>query len=59
MILESLEKKLAETQAALEQTLANYNVLLGRRETLQYYINEIKLNGEKEKAANTAELEAA
>jgi len=42
----ALEKRLAEVQAAIDQTLASLNVLVGRKSELQFILSEPEREGE-------------
>ena len=42
----ALEKRLAEVQAAIYQTLASLNVLIGRKSELQFILSEPEREGE-------------
>ncbi len=42
----ALEKRLAEVQAAIDQTLASLNVLIGRKSELQFILSEPEREGE-------------
>lgn len=41
----ALEKRLVELQAAIEQTLANLNVLIGRKNELEFILQEMTREG--------------
>jgi uncharacterized coiled-coil protein SlyX len=42
----ALEKRLAEVQVAIDQTLASLNVLIGRKSELQFILSEPEREGE-------------
>ncbi len=43
---EELEKRLTEIDKHLDQAMANYNVLLGGKQELQYWLSQIKQEDE-------------
>ena len=42
----ALEKRLAEVQVAIDQTLASLNILIGRKSELQFILSEPEREGE-------------
>ena len=48
----ALEKRLAEVQAAIDQTLASLNVLIGRKSELQFILSEPEREGETPPASD-------
>ena len=47
----ALEKRLAEVQVAIDQTLASLNVLIGRKSELQFILSEPEREGETSPAS--------
>jgi hypothetical protein len=44
MTKEALEKRLREIENAIEQTLANYNVMLGGKQEILYWLDQLSKN---------------
>jgi len=47
----ALEKRLAEVQVAIDQTLASLNILIGRKSELQFILSEPEREGETSPAS--------
>ncbi len=52
--LAALEKDLANVVSAIEQSLANHNVLIGQKQGLEYVINKMKQGAQAVETVATA-----